>query len=418
MRSIAPGPLDGVVRAPPSKSAAIRAVAAAVLAETPSTIAALPLCDDVATALGAAIALGAGVVERAGRVEIHPGAVARSPQIDCRESGLCIRMFAPIAALSRGKTTLTAAATLAARPVGMLSPALRQLGARCETAAGRPPVAVEGPLRGGAVRVDGGTTSQLLTGLILALPLAARDSIVSVDSLGSRGYVDLTLDVLRAFGGVAEADADGVRYRVPGGQRLTGRTFEVEGDWSAAAFLLVAGAVAGRVAVRGLDPRSRQPDRRIVEVLAGAGADVGISGMTVVARRSDLAAFEFDGTNCPDLIPPLAALAACCRGWSIIRGADRLGHKESDRSSALLALLARFGCEAQRSGDALSIRGGGGGARGDVDAEAYGDHRIAMAAAVLGLGLGRRVRIRDGSCVAKSYARFFEALARLRAEAP
>lgn len=417
MKSLNPGPVDGELRAPPSKSAAIRALAAAALADTPSSIAALPLCDDVAAALDAASALGASVTVRGGRIEVHPGAGARAERIDCRESGLCIRMFAPIAALSAGPTTLTASATLAARPVGMIPPALRQLGATCETSAGRPPVFVSGPLRGGDARVDGRTTSQLLTGLLLALPRADGDSTVAVDGLGSRGYVDLTLSVLRAFGGRVEAGSDGATYRIPGRQRLSGASFDVEGDWSAAAFLLVAGAVAGRVSVSGLDPGSGQPDRRVVEALRAAGADVSVAGGKVTALRRDLSAFWFDAAGCPDLIPPLAALAACCRGTSIIRGIAPLAHKESDRAAALLALLSRFGCRAHRSKDALCVSGGER-APGEVEAEACGDHRIAMAASVLGLGLRARVAIRGASCVSKSYARFFGDLARLKGETP
>jgi 3-phosphoshikimate 1-carboxyvinyltransferase len=428
-----------------------RAVACALLAEGESFLRRPSRSADCLAALAVARALGAAVEDRGDAfavrglgADVTAGAGSAAPatarKLSCGESGLCIRMFSPVAALFAGFTELGAEGSLRSRPVGMIAGPLAELGAGCETTAGLPPVLVRGPLRGGRARVDGRESSQLLTGLLVALPVAGSDSLLEVEGLASRGYVDLTLDTMRAFGVRAERDAGYRLFRVPGGQRYRAADFTVEGDWSGAAFLLVAAALAARTApliVDGLDAASSQPDRAILDALRAAGAAVEITGRgdrsselgdrsselgdpaldtasIILVRHAKLVGFDFDATDCPDLFPPLVALAAACEGETRLRGALRLKGKESDRATALREEFAALGAAVTVDSDLMTVRGCGmdGGGRltgGKVDSR--GDHRIAMAAAVASLACSAPVLIEGSGCVAKSWPGFFEDLA-------
>ncbi len=409
---VGPGSLGGRAAAPPSKSLFQRAVAAATLARGTSILLAGSLCADAEASLRAARALGAAVEILPGRVRIQGGALEPAGEADCGESGLALRMFAPLAALGKRPVTLTGCGSLLRRPVHMIPPALEALGASCETSGGYPPIRVRGPLHGGRAEVDGSLTSQVLSGLLLALPVLREDSEIRTHGLRSIGYVEATLRVMEDFGARAEADFRNGVFFVPGGQSYRPREYMVEGDWSGAAFLLAAGALAGPVTVTGLDPASPQPDRAVLEALRLAGAEVGSSGGSVTSGPGDLTAFSFDASGCPDLFPPLVVLASACPGESRISGAGRLRHKESDRAAALLDLLSRLGGEARIEGDHMVIRGTP--LRGGV-VDSRGDHRIAMAAAIAALTAAGPVRIEGASCVAKSYPAFFRDLAFLGA---
>lgn len=411
-REIRPGRVDGSVTAPPSKSMTQRAVAAAMLAPGTSTILNPSLCDDAQAAFRAARALGARVDVDGGQVRVEGGraAPARSV-IDCGESGLCMRMFTPIAALFAGESTLTAQGSLASRPVGMVEAPLKALGATCVTANRLPPIVVRGPLRGGTARVDGSTSSQILTGLLIAAPACGNDTTVVVSDLKSHPYVRMTIDVLVDFGVQVVHDDALTRFDISGGQRYRSREYEVEGDWSGAAFLLVAGALAGRARVTGLSLDSRQADRAILDVLRTCGADVRCEGRAIDVSSAALAPFEFNASDCPDLFPPLVALASGCAGTSKLSGAGRLRHKESDRAATLLDLFTGLGCAIALNGDVMLVTGGHL-SGGPVDPR--GDHRIAMAAAVAGLVSRDGVLIQSSECVRKSYPGFFEDLDHVR----
>ncbi len=416
-RSIAYREVGGRVRAPASKSSMQRAIACALLADGASILRSPSRSADCLAALGAAGALGAEIDDDGNLISIRGaprdslrGAKGRS--LSCGESGLCIRMFSPIAALFGAGIELGAEGSLRRRPVGMIAQPLIELGAACETASGFPPVRVRGPLRGGRARVDGRTSSQLLTGLLIALPLAELDSELEVEGLASRGYVDLTLDTMRAFGAAARRDEGYALFGVKGGQTYRATDFTVEGDWSGAAFLLVAGAIGSPgspVVVSGLDAASSQPDRAITDALRAAGAEIGEADGTLTASRGRLEAFDFDATDCPDLFPPLVALAAACAGETRLRGALRLKGKESDRAAALSEEFGKLGADIGVEGDLMTVRGRGGLRGGRVDSR--GDHRIAMAAATAALSCDAPVEIAGAECVAKSWPSFFEDLA-------
>lgn len=416
--------VGGAIDAPPSKSSMQRAVACALLARGESRIKGGELSEDSRAALGAAQALGAKVESEGGivRVEGSPlfgekaaGREGKSAEalieLDCGESGLCMRMFAPIAALLGRATKLTGRGTLAARPMGMVEKALATLGGSCSSDSGKAPLFIRGPLKGGLAEIDAGESSQLLTGLLIALPLAADDSELWTARVVSRGYLDLTLDTMRAFGVEGRRNADYSRFYLSGRQRYQPCDFTVEGDWSGAAFLIVAGALAAResgLAIRGLRPDSSQPDRAVLEASRRAGADLRLEDDVVVIRRGRLEAFEFDAADCPDLFPPLAALASACRGVSALRGVRRLAGKESDRAASLKAVFEALGARVNVDGDLMTIEGGS--LRGG-EVEARGDHRIAMAAATAALAASGEVAIAGSECVAKSWPRFFEDMA-------
>jgi 3-phosphoshikimate 1-carboxyvinyltransferase len=405
---VAPSRIEGEVQAPPSKSLMLRAVAAAVLTEGRAVSVDNPsYCADAESALAVAEGLGAAVRREAGRVVIESGVRPASRVLPCGESGLVLRLFPAIAALRGEEFVFEASGSLALRPVGMLEAPLRALGAACQTRDGYAPVTVRGPLRGGRAVVDAGLSSQALTGLIMALPRAAGDSELAVPEIASRAYAEMTLDFVGRAGIGIEGRLPGV-LRIAGGQSYRRTEYAVEGDWSGAAFLLVAGAVAGAVTVRGLDPGSLQADRAVCAALERCGAEISVAGSSVTARRRDLRAFSMDLEGSPDLFPPLAALACYCEGTTRLDGIGRLRHKESDRAAALEQELGRLGASIRTEGDTLAVMGGP--LRGGT-AASRGDHRIAMALAVAGLGAGGEVAIEDAQCVEKSYPRFFEDLA-------
>lgn len=385
----------------------LRAVAAAVLTEGRTTTILNPsFCDDALASLRVAEGLGAHIERGTDRIHIRGELRPAGSVLSCGESGLSLRMFAAIAALGSQEVTLTGEGTLLSRPVGMIERPLRELGAQCETRRGRPPIRIAGPIRGGEAEVDGGESSQFLTGLLLALPRVSGQSKVQVRNLKSRSYVEMTLDFLRGFKvEVARPSPD--LFVIRGPQPYDIGTYVVEGDWSGAAFLLTAGALAGVVRVRGLRATSAQADREVLRTLKAAGAEVMAGEDAVEVRGRSLRAFRADLTDSPDLFPPLAALACHCRGISYLEGAQRLRHKESDRAAALGTELTKLGGDIAVRGNTLVVKGTE--LRGGA-VEAHRDHRIAMALAVAALRARDEVAIEGAECVSKSYPRFFEDL--------
>lgn len=410
-RSVEPSFVTGEIKAPPSKSMTQRAIAAALLAEGESLIVNPSYCDDALAAMSIAVSLGSRVEPGPGSMKITGSRELKETKLNCGESGLAIRLFSPIASLFDAEITVTGAGSLKRRPMHMIEEALRQFGVECTTTGGMLPLTIKGPLRGGECEIDGSISSQLLTGLLMSLPVAGHDSVVRVRNLKSKPYIDMTLEVLRDFG-IEVTNENYELFRIPGRQKYIPRTCEVESDWSGGAFLLVAGAVNGNLKVTGLRTGSRQSDAAIMQVLRDAGADMKVTGNTVEISKSGLRAFEFDATEAPDLFPPLVVLAAYCEGTSIIRGASRLIHKESDRSSALTEEFGKMGISVAAEYDSLIVTGGK--VRG-ARVNSHEDHRIAMAAAVAALGAEGTVYIKDSHCVGKSYPLFFDDLRKIGA---
>ena len=408
---IVPSELQGTVRAPSSKSMTQRAIAAAILTEGQSTIINPSDCNDSVAAKSIAASLGADISVIPNGLNITGSGKLKENILNCGESGLAIRMFSPVAALYPCEITMTGSGSLKNRPMTMIKDTLTQLGVRCSSNKGLLPLIIQGPLKGGKCITDGSVSSQLLTGLLMALPVAPGDSEITVLNLKSKPYIDLTLQVLDKFG-ISVVNDNYSRFTISGSQKYKATVMEVESDWSGGAFLLVAGAVNGDVSVTGLRSDSRQSDKTILTALDRAGARMKITENSVRVSKSELRSFEFDATEAPDLFPPLTALASYCTGISGIKGVSRLIHKESDRAKALMEEFGKMNIKVEIKEDYMLITGGK--VKGAV-VNSHNDHRIAMAEAVAALGASGSVTIENPRCVAKSYTAFFEDLRTLGA---
>ncbi len=364
--------------------------------------------DDALAATDVIISLGASVEDFEDRLIVHGGMSQVRSTLDFGEAGLGIRLFSAIAALQPYPIYLTGSGSLQSRPMHIIEEALGSLGVSCKTEGGYLPIRVQGPMQGGDIHIDGSMSSQVLTGLLMALPKAPNDSTISVDNLKSTPYIDMTLEIMDYFG-VKVSHVNYKKFSIPGGQTYKPVDYFIEGDWSGAAFLLVAGAIAGSVKVNGIKPGSLQADRKIIEALELAGADIITHENAISVDSQKLHGFEFDATHCPDLFPPLAALAAHCKGRTTITGADRLVHKESNRAAALEAEMSKLGVDIKFSEDKMLIEGPCRIKGNTVDS--HNDHRIAMAAATVILPADHQnVTINNSECVAKSYPSFYEDL--------
>jgi len=331
---VKPSKISGQVDAPASKSMVQRALAAALLAEEPARILNVTYSSDAQAALRVIKALGARVVVRDRDVHVEGGLNPTGEVLNCGESGLSMRMFSAVASLWHRELTLTGEGSLLTRPVSMIEKPLKELGVAVISTNGRPPLTIKGPLQGGEAEIDGSVSSQFLTGLLIALPAAPRDSCLRVQNLKSTPYIDMTLTLLKTCGILVE-NSDYRVFRIKGNQQYRVGDYRVEGDWSGASFLLVAGALGGSIRVAGLDLSSPQADRRIIDALQAAGAAVSLSSATIEIKKQSLSAFDFDATDCPDLFPPLVILACNCAGTTAIKGVERLKYKESNRAAVL-----------------------------------------------------------------------------------
>lgn len=403
---IKPSTINGTLPAPSSKSQLQRMIAAAFLADGQTELITTSLCQDSVAALQIIEDMGAEITQNSSSIQIQSRKLFRKTHLNCHESGLCLRMFSPIISLYDQEFILSGSGSLKNRPITMLEAPLRSLGVRCQTRKGMIPVSLHGPLQPGKVSVDGSVSSQFLSGLLMALPLVNGNSEIRVHHLKSKPYIDLTLATLKDFG-ISIPPSDYTTFTVPGNQHYQPGIYPVEGDWSGAAFLLIAGAIAGRIKVTNLDIHSLQADRAILHVLELAGARITLMDGAITVYQSDLRGFDFNAEECPDLFPPLVVLACACRGLSRIQGVDRLIHKESNRAKALYTEFTRLGANIKIEDQTMLIQGRN--LKGGY-VDSYNDHRIAMAGAIAALNSQHGVTIRNCQCVAKSYPGFFKDL--------
>jgi 3-phosphoshikimate 1-carboxyvinyltransferase len=295
--------------------------------------------------------------------------------------------------------------------MNMIVDALNQLGVKCSGTDGFLPLTIMGPIKGGRCEIDGSVSSQLLSGLLMALPLADNNSSIKVNNLKSKPYIDMTIEVLKAFG-ITITNENYELFGVTGQQKYKPVTYAIESDWSGGSFLLVAGAINGHVNVSGLRTDSFQSDMGILKALEKAGANIRISENNIEVSKSDLKAFDFDATESPDLFPPLVTLASYCKGVTRLKGASRLRHKESDRALSLSEEFGKMNIKIEKSDDYLIVTGGK--VQG-AKVNSHDDHRIAMAEAVAALGASGTVFIKDSHCIVKSYPGFFDDLRKVGA---
>lgn len=413
---VLPSALHGTVTIPPSKSAAHRAIIAASLAEGKSIIHNVDLSSDILATIEACKSLGCTIEVEDGHpyhtLIIHGGIrITNNVHIDCAESGSTLRFFIPIACALCGEKVFTGSGRLRERPID----AYYKIFDDQEMEYNKPedknlPLEVLDTLGGGDFVIDGSVSSQYITGLLFALPLLKVDSTITISGrFESKGYVDLTVSILRQFGIKIVCNDNG--YYVKGGQRYNPQTYFVEGDASQTAFFLVGGAISGDICIKGFHRDSLQPDRVIVDILKQMGADIEYNEIQLCIKRSHLRGINIDVSQCPDLVPPLAIAAAFADGTTHITGAARLRIKESDRLQSVSNNLKCLGIEVQELSDGLIIHGGQM-HTGEVDS--YNDHRITMAFSVAATCVPEGVLMKDAQCINKSYPRFFEDLKSLR----
>ena len=440
---------------PASKSFAQRAIIAAALADGTSHLGGYSPCGDNESALAAARRLGAKVIVNGSDLGITGISAFEKclaiNEICVGESGFLTRMLIPVlSAIADGPVRVTGEKTLLNRPLAGAHDIMASFGVRLvpevlpsDSRKGDcfVPLTVKGPLVPGRADVSGKGGSQLISGLLAALPLAGNRSTVYVHDPRSIPYMFITVDVLRKFGieigSEMEGDEDflqtqdwtlcsGVTFKMRGNQHYRAADFRIEGDWSGAANFLVAGAIFGDVEVEGLDTQSLQADISIMDILMDAGASMsqleGDAATTgpVHVTRAPLCAFETDLNNCPDLFPIVAVLAAFCPGTNRIRGVERLRHKETDRAAAIVDMLTQMGVPVRVDEDEMTVEGMGlpqriltGNLLKGGQYTSHADHRMVMALKVASLGADGPIDIDDTACVAKSFPGFLDLFEKL-----
>lgn len=427
--TVQPSSIQGTIYAATSKSSMQRACAAALLSKGTTVIGHPGRSNDDKAAMDVIQKLGANIEDRGEELVItSKGVDPVSTEINCGESGLGIRMFTPLAALSEKEIVINGTGSLVTRPMDFFDEIFPKLGIQIRSNQGKLPLHIKGPLKPADIEVDGSLSSQFLTGLLMAYAAAgAKDVTITVRNLTSKPYIDLTLQVMKHFGWEVEnrnykefnfkKSNVGVLGSGPSG--TTVRNYTVEGDWSGAAFLLVAGATAGKITVKGLDVQSTQADKAVLHALMQTEANLSIQDEQIeigpANNANALKAFHFNANECPDLFPPLAALAAYCNGTTVIEGVKRLTHKESNRAVTLQQEFGKMGIAIDLQDDLMLIKGGTG--VNGATVHSHHDHRIAMACAVAALQATSEMTIEEAQAVNKSYPDFYEHLKRLGAQA-
>ncbi len=406
-KSLTPSAYNAEITIPPSKSYMQRAIAIATLADGKTTIYNPDFSNDSRAGLGVAKALGCVVDEYKDRVEIRQVHNRISDVINVGEAGLGLRLYTPICSRLRTGLTITGSGTLLKRPVDEMAAPMKELGVTVTLTDRCAPVHTEGFLTGGEVTVDAGKSSQFLSGLLIALPLAHRSSHIILSAVNSKPYIEMTLDIVKKFGGRIR-NLDFKDIYVEPIRRYDGCEYTVEGDWSSAAAHLAAGAIAGKATVHGLNPDSLQADKAILNILKDCGAGTEIDGDTVTISHDKLKAFKFDATDSPDLFPVIAALAANCDGTSEITGTDRLIYKESNRAQAINDEFKKLGIAVDITSKKNTMFVTGGEIHGNATVSSHNDHRMAMALAVCALTASAPITIEQAESVAKSYPTFWE----------
>ena len=420
--------VKGTITVPSSKSQTIRVLMCSALARGESEIISPLESEDTKAAVRVLAKIGVTVREEDGRWKVSGGNFrVPNEDLNCGESATTFRFLTAVCALIPGRHRLTGGPSLSRRPMRPLVEALRKLGVRCSAEArGTPPVTIEGgTFTGGLTELPGDISSQFISALLLIAPFSKQEiSIKLTTPMRSRPYVLMTLRCLKQFGISVRSGLDRFIVRR---QRYKPASVQIEGDWSSASYFLALGAVAGDVTLENLSTASLQGDRVILDFLRNMGANVTVAGEVIKVSRGELRAIHADLSDCIDLLPTMSVLAALASGTSHFTGIERARLKESDRIMAVRSGLQKLGISVNEDRDSLSITGLKTPIPGEDDREpgekkekaeatrkpavvdSYGDHRMAMAFAVLGVAVGG-VTIDGAECVAKTYPAFWDIL--------
>ncbi|MFC2010178.1 3-phosphoshikimate 1-carboxyvinyltransferase [Chloroflexota bacterium] len=406
--------IKGSVKAPPSKSYTIRGLVCAALANGKSEILNPLTSDDTEACQDVLRQVGIRIKQGKNSWEINGGKFEK-PQADlfCRESAAALRFMTAISSVIPGQCRLTAAPSLARRPIRPLIGALEQLGVDCRYQDSDSSVIVNGAnLKGGTADLPGNISSQFVSSLLFISPFAEEGIIIELTTtLESRPFVLMTIECLKSFGIKVNYSEDMREFRIEK-QSYKPTEYMVEGDWSSASYLLALGALSGEAEVGNLNPESAQGDKAILDILRDMGASVSVSGKSIMIRISKLKSIKTNLADCIDLLPTVAVLAATADGTSELTGIERARLKESDRPSALKEGLERMGVKVVEEKNKMIVTGSQ--LKGSV-IDTRGDHRIAMAFSLLGTVAGETI-IENAECVSKTYPEYWDALKKIGGE--
>lgn len=403
--TLSPHPIGGKIAAIASKSQAHRLLICAALAWQSSKIICAESSEDIDATVRCLAALGADFAHCGDTVTVYPMELPRGDRVlDCGESGSTLRFLLPVVGALGVGATFRLHGRLAERPLSPLWEEMERHGCRLS----RPTpdtLRCEGRLSGGTYEIAGNVSSQFISGLLFALPLTGEDSdIMLTSNVESANYIDMTLSALSQFGIEVETTQSG--WHIPSGSiYLSPGKAAVEGDWSNAAFWLCAGAISNPVTVTGLQMSSLQADREILTILRRFGAEVTLTQEGVTVTPAELHGIEIDARNIPDLVPPIAAVAACAGGTTVIFGAERLKIKESDRLQSVANAIKAVGGQVEITPDGLKITGS---ALHGGEIDSCNDHRIAMLAGILSSVCSQPITLIGADCVKKSYPGFWQ----------
>ena len=420
---ITPSSVSGEILAPPSKSYTHRAVIVASLAASESIIENPLLSDDTLYTIDACRSLGADIELKDDRLKIigTGGQIRVAPEkqrIFVGNSGSTIRMVAPLAALGQTKVVFDGDSRLRQRPIGDLLSALQNLGvhARSLENNGYPPIEIQGGrFGGGEVKISGLVSSQHISSLLMVAPYTEEGiSIKIADGLHSRPYVDITIDVMRAFG-IETENKDYKEFMVKGSQQYKARRYRIEGDYSSAAYFLAVGAIGGKpVTVKNLKADSAQGDRHLLTILSEMGGSVEHREEQVrISRNKELTGITADMGDYPDIVPTVAVVAAYAHGKAKINNIGHLKFKETDRLSDVAAELVKMGIRTDVTENTMTVYGG---KPKGAEIEVHADHRLAMSFAIAALFAEGGSIISGAEAVSKSYPQFFTDLKKLGAK--
>lgn len=404
---IFPMNLQGIVKVPASKSLCHRAIIAAGLSNEECLIDNIIYSDDIEATCSGMEDLGVKIKRNGSSLSIKGSEFMNCIRntIDCCESGSTLRFLIPLVLLTAEKVTFTGKEGLKKRPLTPYYNIFEEQGIKYDNKRGLP-LTVEGMLRSGEYSMPGNVSSQFITGLLYALPLLDGDSkIIITTEMESKGYIDLTIDMLKKFS-VKVENRNYREFIIKGGQRYVPLDYRVEGDFSQAAFWLVAGIIGGEIECMDVDMESLQGDKVIVDIIKKMGGDISINKGRIIAKKSETTGIVIDASDCPDLVPVLSVLGALSKGTTRIVNAGRLRIKESDRLKSMAQELSKLGADIKETEDGLIIEGKEKLKGGTVNS--WNDHRVAMALSIASIRCEEPVVIENSSSVKKSYPEFYE----------